>query len=125
MPGVIGADSDRRPRQDAVAKSEWVLSVTSMRDGREHLVPDEAMTAAGMGNYLALCGHRVGAAVLTCPPGPPCLACTAVRRVAIPEQTRHRTAGLWRWAGLIARLRGQRPTASVLLPAAAHRAGSR
>lgn len=57
-----------------------VLGVTCGRDGYEHLVADEAMTPGCAGRYPAICGHRVWAAVLACPSGPPCPACVAVRR---------------------------------------------
>ncbi|MGH4014769.1 MAG: hypothetical protein ACRDSL_12755 [Pseudonocardiaceae bacterium] len=56
-----------------------VLGVTCARDGREHLVADEAMTPHSTGRYPALCGHGVWAAVLACPAGPPCRRCAAVR----------------------------------------------
>ena len=61
----------------------WEVAVTCAQDGRDHLVSDEAM-AAGLsghaGRYVALCGHRVSAAVLACPPGPPCSRCVALWR---------------------------------------------
>lgn len=56
-----------------------VLGVTCARDGREHLVADEAMTPANAGRYPALCGHAVWAAVLASPTGPPCAQCATVR----------------------------------------------
>ena len=55
--------------------------VTSGADGRCHRVADDAYTAglvARSGRYTALCGHRVVAAALVCPPGPDCQGCAAV-----------------------------------------------
>lgn len=64
-----------------------VLPVTSARDGREHLVAEHLMTIGSAGRYPALCGHRVWAAVLACPSGPPCRDCLAVRN---PRSSGHR-----------------------------------
>ncbi|MBA3575575.1 MAG: hypothetical protein H0W37_11585 [Pseudonocardiales bacterium] len=47
--------------------------VTSATDGRTHRIADDAYLAglvAGSGRYTALCGRRVVAAALVCPPGP-------------------------------------------------------
>lgn len=68
--------------------------VTSLADGRCHWVADDAYTAglaSRSGRYTALCGHRVVAAALVCPPGPDCRGCAAVaaRAVAVtPHPTR-------------------------------------
>ena len=54
--------------------------VTSGADGRCHRVADDAYTTglvARSGRYTALCGHRVVAAALVCPPGPDCQGCAA------------------------------------------------
>ena len=85
-----------------------VLRVTSMRGGYEHLVAEEAMLPGSAGRYVALCGHGVWAAVLTCPPGPPCSRCLAVRRAAVAEKEKRmkRQAGVW--ARLVARLKPAR-----------------
>lgn len=82
-----------------------VLRVTSTRDGREHLVAEEAMTPGSTGRYVAMCGHGVWAAVLTCPPGPPCSDCiVAANRDAEAVRRRHRTDRPGMWARLTARL---------------------
>ena len=55
--------------------------ITLLTDlGRCHRVTDDAYAdgvAAHSGRYVALCGHRVAAALL-CPPGPDRYGCTAV-----------------------------------------------
>ena len=56
-----------------------VLPVTCGRDGREHLVADEAMDAGYAGRYVALCGYDLLAVALAFPPGPRCSGCVAVR----------------------------------------------
>ncbi|MCA1674102.1 MAG: hypothetical protein LC799_18525 [Actinobacteria bacterium] len=64
--------------------------VTSVADGRCHRVGDGAYTtglAARRGRYTALCGHRVVAAALVCPPGPDCRECAAAAAVT-PHPTR-------------------------------------
>ncbi|MGH3916810.1 MAG: hypothetical protein ACRDTC_25885 [Pseudonocardiaceae bacterium] len=66
------------------------LSVTCGRDGREHLVAEEAMTAGGAGRYPALCGHAVWAVALACPAGPPCLACAVIRNPGTANARRYR-----------------------------------
>lgn len=71
MAELTGADDDQRP--------EVVLPVTSAHDGLEHLVAEHMMTIGNAGRYTGLCGRRVWAAVLACPPGPPCPGCIAVR----------------------------------------------
>lgn len=66
--------------------------VTSAADGCSHQVADDAYTAglaARRGRYTALCGHRVVAAALVCPPGPDCRGCAAAATVAVtPLPTR-------------------------------------
>lgn len=85
-----------------------VFPVTSVRDGLEHLVTDEAMTIGNPDRYLALCGHRVLAAALVCPPGPPCPTCVAVRSADAAGDRRHRRTAWSRvWARLADRLRGR------------------
>ncbi|MFN2494442.1 MAG: hypothetical protein ABR608_00825 [Pseudonocardiaceae bacterium] len=76
-----------------------VLRVTCARDGREHLVADEAMTAGSAGRYRALCGDGVWAAVLACPAGPPCPTCMATRRMGMAdERGNRRRVVVWiRW----------------------------
>lgn len=64
---------------------ESVRTVTSVRDGREHLVTDDAIEAGQAGRYVALCGYRMLAAALSCPPGPPCSACAAIRTLPAQE----------------------------------------
>jgi len=87
----------------------WVLPVTCARDGREHLVPEELMTPGSAGRYVALCGHRLLAAVLACPPGPSCRSCIAVRRAAVAGGRKsRRTDRPGMWARLVAWLRRQR-----------------
>jgi hypothetical protein len=86
-----------------------VLRVTCARDGREHLVAEELMTPGSAGRYVALCGHRLLAAVLACPPGPSCPTCVAVRKAAVADGRRsRRTDRPGVWARLGARLRGRR-----------------
>ncbi|MDQ3988185.1 MAG: hypothetical protein M3291_03120 [Actinomycetota bacterium] len=58
--------------------------VTSVADGRCHRVADDAYAvgwAAHSGRYVAVCGHRVVAAALVCPPGPDCYGCAAAAGV--------------------------------------------
>jgi len=77
-----------------------LFRVTSVRDGREHLVRDEGMTPGRAGRFPALCGRTVWAAMLTCPAGPPCPACFARRIPATAKQRqRHRKPrrGVWAW----------------------------
>ena len=66
--------------------------VTSGADGRCHRVADDAYTAgltARSGRYTALCGHRVVAAALVCPPGPDCQGCAAAAAIVVtPHPTR-------------------------------------
>ncbi|MDQ3885726.1 MAG: hypothetical protein M3308_01595 [Actinomycetota bacterium] len=60
--------------------------VTSVADGRSHRVTDDAYAAgwaARNGRYVALCGHRVVAAALVCPPGPDCYGCAAAAGVRL------------------------------------------
>ena len=83
-----------------------VLRVTSVRDGREHLVADHLMTVGSAGRYPALCGHRVWAAILACPSGPPCEDCLTVRHSHMSVATgrrRHRRSHQRRlWTRLVA-----------------------
>ncbi|MGH3940701.1 MAG: hypothetical protein ACRDTG_19105 [Pseudonocardiaceae bacterium] len=72
MPELTGSDGDRR--------RVVVLPVTCCRDGHEHLVAEDAIVPANAGRYTAICSHPVLAAVLACPPGPPCRACIAAHR---------------------------------------------
>lgn len=65
-----------------------VLPVTCCRDGREHLVAEDEIVPANAGRYTAACGHRVLAAVLACPAGPPCRNCLAVRSAYRPRKRR-------------------------------------
>ncbi len=82
MAELIGADDDQRP--------VVVLRVTSAHDGLEHLVPEHLMTIANAGRYTGLCGRRVWAAVLTCPPGPLCSGCLAVNKTHESSGRRNR-----------------------------------
>ncbi len=73
--------------------------VTSAADGRCHRGADDAYTAgpaARSGRYTELCGHRVLAAALVCPPGPDCRSCAAAAAVAVTpppiRRGRHRGA---------------------------------
>lgn len=84
---------DAQHLQRAVA-----LSVTCGRDGREHWVTEEAMTAGGAGRYPALYGHAVWTVALACPAGPPCLACAAIRNPGTASARRYRRRhrpGVW------------------------------
>ncbi|MGQ0778504.1 MAG: hypothetical protein ACT4NY_29525 [Pseudonocardiales bacterium] len=88
------------------------LSVTCGRDGREHLVAEEAMTIGSAGRYPALCGHAVWAVALACPAGPPCRACAAIRNPDTPSARRYRRKhrpGVWaRLAAWLNRVRLRR-----------------
>ncbi|MGH3822776.1 MAG: hypothetical protein ACRDRA_08075 [Pseudonocardiaceae bacterium] len=99
--GFTSATGDRHTPRVAV------LQVTSVRDGLEHQVSEHTMMIGNSGHYVALCGHRVLAAALACPPGRPCPNCVAIRRADAS------TKGLYRrpdqpgiWAQLATRLRG-------------------
>lgn len=85
-----------------------VVPVTSVRDGLEHLVADEAMTPGSAGRYVASCGDVVWAAALACPPGPRCPACVAAR-TPDPASGRRRHCqhrpGVGAWWNLILRRR--------------------
>lgn len=97
MAELTGADGHRRP--------VVVLPVTCCRDGREHLVAEDAIVPANAGRYTAACGHRMLAAVLACPAGPPCRDCLATRSADQPR--RRRTCPTERqgvWARLTTRL---------------------
>lgn len=86
-----------------------VLRVTCASDGREHLVPEELMTPERAGRYVALCGHQLLAATLTCPPGPSCQLCVAIRKATTASGRKsRRTARPGVWVRLSARLRGRR-----------------
>ncbi|MGH3930780.1 MAG: hypothetical protein ACRDTF_12465, partial [Pseudonocardiaceae bacterium] len=127
MVELTGADDDQRP--------VVVLRVTSAHDGLEHLVPEHLMTIANAGRYTGLCGRRVWAAVLTCPAGPPCPGCLAVRQVPEPDGRRNRRtnrrgvcARLITWLIPTRRRRprhGSNPEAALAAPQPVHRSGSR
>ncbi|MGH3977632.1 MAG: hypothetical protein ACRDRZ_01310 [Pseudonocardiaceae bacterium] len=56
------------------------MPVTSATDGRCHHIADDDYTAGLVersGYYPALCGRRVPAAPMICPPGPDCRSCAA------------------------------------------------
>ncbi|MGH3937587.1 MAG: hypothetical protein ACRDTG_02985 [Pseudonocardiaceae bacterium] len=91
-----------------------VLRVTCGRDGYEHLVADEAIAPGCAGRYPAICGHRVWAAVLACPAGPPCPRCVVARRASTADEQRGRQRGVW--VRLLTRLRGRRRTAHRRVP---------
>lgn len=101
-----------------------MVTVTSLRDGFEHLVPDETMTIEHAGQYRALCGHRVLAAVLAYPSGPPCVDCRAVQRSA--DTARHRRAPQVRWwTRLTTRLRRRHRPVARFRRDTTHRSGTR
>ncbi|MGQ0776930.1 MAG: hypothetical protein ACT4NY_21350 [Pseudonocardiales bacterium] len=81
--------------------------MTSARDGREHLVAQEAMTPGSAGRYAALGGHRAWAAALACPAGPPCRACFAVGAAyaagAQRRRRRQRQTGMRAWLNRLRR----------------------
>ncbi len=81
-----------------------LLSVTCLRDGHEHLVRDDAVTPDSNGRYPALCGHRVLAAGLICPAGPPCPDCATAERAAAREASRRRAGWLGRWTRIPTRV---------------------
>ena len=101
-----------------------MLRVTSVRDGREHLVAEDVMTPGSAGRYPALCGHAVWAAVLTCPAGPPCRACLTLRT---PRRTsgrrRHRKPRPGVWARLNPFRRRAHHSGTTTLPSPAKAAG--
>lgn len=101
-----GGAGDERPTRRAVA-----VTVTCARDGREHVVADEAMTPGNAGRYLALCGWPVWTAALVCPPGPRCSACVAVRAADLGSARRRRRRGFGVWAWLRPVRRRQRRAA--------------
>lgn len=72
-----------------------LLTVTDVRDGRDHLVTDHELTAAAGpdGTRQALCGARIVPAPLVCPPSGRCAMCAAL--VAPPPASRPRIAW-WR-----------------------------
>lgn len=87
------------------AAGDHAVRVTSVRDGREHLVAQEAMTPGSAGQYPALCGRRVWAAALACPAGRPCPACFAVGTAyaaGARRRRQHRTE-LWAWLNRLRR----------------------
>ena len=78
----------------ATAGISTTTSMTCAADGLAHLLTDDAHTAglaAGNGLYRALCGHRVAAAPLICPPGPSCPRCATYVRGGSLGSGRHRT----------------------------------
>lgn len=98
-----------------------MLAVTSVRDGYEHLVAEEAMTPGSAGRYLAMCGHAVWAAVLACPAGPPCAQCVTIHGTRTTSRRAERSRLLTLLRRVIpARLRrprqAQRPLPDVRLP---------
>lgn len=90
-----------------------VLPVTSAHDGLEHLVDEHMMTIGNAGRYTGLCGRRVWAAVLACPPGPPCPSCLSARHAHQPGGRRKRQtgrSGVWtRLTGWLNRVRRNVP----------------
>ncbi|MGH3930551.1 MAG: hypothetical protein ACRDTF_11315 [Pseudonocardiaceae bacterium] len=80
MTELTSADGDER--------RVVMLLVTCCRDGREHLVAEDEIVPANAGRYTAACGHRVLAAVLACPAGPPCRNCLAARSADRPRKRR-------------------------------------
>lgn len=110
MPDFTDADEDRQP------PSAVVLPVTCARDGREHLVAEDEMAPGSAGRYMTLCGHRMLAAVLACPPGPPCPQCIKVHTPAARNRRANRPGV---WARLTAWLTPARrqPRAAQLEPA--------
>ena len=91
---------DGRPAWRVVT---WPL--TSVRDGYEHLIAESAMTAPRAGRFTTLCGRAGWAAALTCPPGPQCRACVAVRDADATGGLRHRQTRQRRTWALTAWLR--------------------
>lgn len=69
------------------------LAVTSIRDGHEHRIAEDAITPGDSGRYLAVCGHPVWATALACPAGPPCPKCvTWAAPGAVGQRPHHRWA---------------------------------
>lgn len=99
MADLNGADDDRQP--PAV-----VLPVTCARDGREHLVAEDEMVPGKAGRYTTVCGHRMLAAVLACPPGPPCPRCVTIYSAEVRSRRTNRPGV---WARLAARRHGRLP----------------
>ncbi|MGH3929477.1 MAG: hypothetical protein ACRDTF_05815 [Pseudonocardiaceae bacterium] len=98
MPELTGSDGDRR--------RVVVLPVTCCRDGREHLVTENEIVPANAGRYTAVCGHRMLAAVLACPAGPPCRACITARSANQPRRRRTCPTGQQGvWARITTRLK--------------------
>lgn len=103
MAELTGADDESR--------RGLVLPVTSAHDGLEHLVAEDMMTIGNAGRYTGLCGRRVWAAVLACPPGPPCPGCIAVRYARLPGRRRnHRTGRHRMWPRLTGWLHRRAPS---------------
>lgn len=92
MAGMLMRFRPREPTRIGVSAIH-MTSMTCAVDKLAHLVTDDAHAAglaAGTGLYSALCGHRVAAAPLICPPGPPCPRCAVhSRRCRLPSG-RHR-----------------------------------
>ncbi|MGQ0774842.1 MAG: hypothetical protein ACT4NY_10560 [Pseudonocardiales bacterium] len=89
---------------DGARRSVVVLPVTCCRDGREHFVAEDVIVPVNAGRYTAICGHPVLAAVLTCPPGPPCRACRTAHSTDQPHRRRTyptEQRGVWAWLLLI------------------------
>ncbi len=88
--GVVFREGDlpiNRPARALIAAMTWAA------DGFDHLVAAEshaAGVAPGTGDYAALCGHRVVAAPLIGPPGPPCPRCAIYPHRAPLGRGRHR-----------------------------------
>ncbi len=98
MTDLTGVRNERPARR--------AVPVTSVRDGLEHLVADEAMTLRSAGVYLALCGRAVWAAALACPPGPRCPACVAARTLGSANRHhRQHRPGVWTWLNSVQRRR--------------------
>ncbi|MGH3765296.1 MAG: hypothetical protein ACRDTX_09125 [Pseudonocardiaceae bacterium] len=84
MAGMTGVGDERRSWRTIT------VSVTSARDGFEHLVAEEMMTPRNPDHCVALCGRTVWAAALVCPPGRRCPVCIAVRDADSADRPRRR-----------------------------------
>lgn len=125
MADLNDADEDRQP--------PWavVLPVTCARDGREHLVAEDAMVPGNAGRYTTVCGHRMLAAVLACPPGPPCPDCVTIYSAEVRGRRANRPGVCARLATRLTPTRRRRPRAAqsesapvpvpVVAPAPVHR----
>jgi len=99
------------------AEGDHAVRVTSVGDGREHLVAQEAITPGSAGQYPALCGRQVWAAALACPAGLPCRACFAVGTAYVAGSRRRRRqhqTGVWAWLNRLRRRTRAAESASSL-----------